>query len=86
MPRVIIYTKDYCSFCKRAEALLRSKNVDFEEIDVTRDERLQEEVRKLSGQRTVPQIFIDGRPVGGFDELRQMDASGELDQLFGTGT
>lgn len=85
MPRVVVYTKDYCAFCTRAKALLRSKEIAFAEIDVTHDERLQEEVRKLSGRMTVPQILIDGKAVGGFDELRQLDASGELDQLLGVG-
>ncbi|MGH7773891.1 MAG: glutaredoxin 3 [Candidatus Binatia bacterium] len=86
MPRVIIYTKDYCPFCSRAKALLRSKNVDFEEIDVTHDGLLQEEVQRSSGRRSVPQVFIDGESVGGFDDLRELDASGELDQLLGKHT
>jgi len=86
MPRVVIYTTDICPFCARAKALLRSKNVHFEEIDVTRDTRLQEEVRRLSGRRTVPQIFIDGTSVGGFEELRRLDEAGELDRLLGIGT
>lgn len=81
--RVVVYTKDYCSFCNRAKALLRSKNVDFEEIDVTHDQHLQEEVLRLSGRRTVPQILIDGESVGGFDDLRQLDLTGELDGLLG---
>lgn len=83
MPNVIVYTKDYCPFCRHAKALLRSKNVEFEETDITHDERLQEEIRQRSGRRTVPQVFIDGRPVGGFEELRQLDATGELDRLLG---
>jgi len=83
MGQVVIYTRDYCPFCRHAKALLLSKSVDFEEIDVTRDERLQAEVRRLSGRTTVPQIFIAGKPVGGFQELRELDASGELDQLLG---
>jgi len=83
MPKVEIYTTNYCPFCTRAKALLRSKNVAFEEIDVTYDERLQEEVQRLSGRRTVPQIFIDGKSVGGFDDIKQLDAVGELDRLLG---
>lgn len=86
VPRVVIYTKDYCPFCSHAKTLLRSKNVDFEEIDVTHDGRLQEEVQRLSGRRSVPQIFINGKSVGGFDDLRRLDASGELDQLLGRHT
>lgn len=83
MGRVVVYTKDYCSFCHAAKALLRAKSVDFEEIDVTDDELLQEEARRMSGRSAVPQIFIDGRPLGGYQELKQLDAEGELDQLLG---
>lgn len=83
MPKVVIYTTDYCPFCVRAKALLRSKRADFNEIDVTHDERLQTEMQRLSGRRTVPQIFIDGKSVGGFDDIRQLDAVGELDRLLG---
>jgi glutaredoxin 3 len=79
--RVVVYSKEYCSFCKRAKALLQSKNIAFEEVDVTSDAVLQEKVQRLSGRRTVPQIFIDGKSVGGFEELRELDAAGELDRL-----
>ena len=82
MPKVGIYTTTSCPYCTRAKAFLRSKNVDFEEIDVSRDERLQEEIIRLSGRRTVPQIFINGKSVGGFDDIRQMDATGDLDRLL----
>lgn len=82
MPRVVIYTTTSCPYCTRAKAFLRSKNVDFEEIDVSRDERLQEEIIRLSGRRTVPQIFINGKSVGGFDDIKQMDATGDLDRLL----
>lgn len=86
MPKIVVYTTSYCPFCTRAKALLCSKNVAFEEIDVTRDERLQEEVKRLSGRRTVPQIFIDGKSVGGFDDIKQLDTVGELDRLLGIQT
>jgi glutaredoxin 3 len=79
--RVVVYSKEYCSFCKRAKALLQSKNIAFEEVDVTSDAVLQEKVQRLSGRRTVPQIFIDGKSVGGFEELRELEAAGELDRL-----
>ena len=82
MAKVAIYTTNYCPFCAGAKAFLRSKNVEFDEIDVTHDERLQEEVKRLTGRRTVPQIFIDGKSIGGFDDMRQLDASGELDRLL----
>jgi len=83
MPKVIIYTTQICPYCIRAKALLRSKRVDFEEIDVGRDPRLQDELRQRSGRRTVPQIFIDDKSMGGCDELRELDAAGELDSLLG---
>jgi glutaredoxin 3 len=67
---VVIYTKDWCSYCDSAKALLKRKNVPFIEIDVTHDEELQKEAVMLSGGgMTVPQIFIDGVSIGGSDEL-----------------
>jgi len=83
MPWVVIYTKDYCPFCNYAKALLRSKEVVFQEIDVTSDDRQQEEMIRLSGRRTVPQIFIDDTPIGGFEELRQLEKEGQLDRVLG---
>lgn len=82
MAKVLVYTTSYCPFCFRAKALLRSRNIDFREIDVTRDASLREEMERLSGRRTVPQVFIDGASIGGFEELRQLDATGELDRLL----
>lgn len=83
MAKVVIYTTPICPYCIRVKALLRYKHVDFEEIDVSRDALLQDEVRQRSGRRTVPQIFIDEKSVGGYDELRELDAAGELDPLLG---
>jgi glutaredoxin 3 len=83
MARVLIYTTSYCPYCHGAKALLRSKNVPFEEIDVTHDPARREEMERLSGGRTVPQIFIDGQPIGGFDDARRLDRLGELDRLLG---
>ena len=84
MPKVVLHTKDYCGFCARAKELLNSKGVEFTEIDVTHDAVLQAEMIKRSGRRTVPQIFIDGRHVGGFDDLAALDAAGRL-SLLGRG-
>jgi glutaredoxin 3 len=85
MPKVVIYTTQICPYCIRAKSLLRSKQVDFEEIDIGRDPGLQDEVRRRSGRRTVPQIFIDEQSVGGYDELRELDRAGRLDALLGIG-
>jgi glutaredoxin 3 len=83
MARVVIYTTSYCPYCTGAKALLRSKNVEFEEIDVTDHPAKRAEMEQLSQRWTVPQIFIDGRPIGGYDDARSLDASGDLDRLLG---
>jgi glutaredoxin 3 len=83
MPPVTIYTAPYCSYCMRAKALLTSKGVAFEEIDVGRSPALREEmVKRANGGYTVPQIFIGGRHAGGCDDLYALDAKGELDRLL----
>ena len=83
MTRNVIYTTNYCPYCFGAKSLLRSKRVEFEEIDVTDDPARRVEMERLSARRTVPQIFIDGKSIGGFDEVRRLDAIGELDRLLG---
>ena len=82
MAKVIVYTTDYCPYCVRAKTLLRHKGVEFEEIDVGEDDALRDKMVADSGRRTVPQIFIDGKPIGGFDELYALDQEGELDRLL----
>jgi glutaredoxin 3 len=84
MSQVVIYTTTYCPYCTAAKALLRSKNVQFHEIDVTDDPARRIEMEKLSRRRTVPQIFIDGKPIGGYDDARRLDSEGELDRLLGS--
>jgi len=84
MAKVIIYTTSWCPYCHGAKEFLRSKSVEFDEIDVTDDLEKRIEMERLSRRRTVPQIFIDGRPIGGYDDARWLDANGELDKLLGT--
>ncbi|HSF56827.1 MAG TPA: glutaredoxin 3 [Candidatus Binatia bacterium] len=86
MPRVIVYTTNYCPYCLGAKAFLQSKNVAFEEIDVTDDPPRRAEMERLSARRTVPQIFIDGQSIGGYDDIRRLDATGALDRLLGRST
>jgi GrxC family glutaredoxin len=86
MPKVIIYTTSYCPYCFGAKAFLRSKNVEFEEIDVTDDPPRRAEMERLSARRTVPQIFIDNQSIGGYDDARRLDATGELDRLLARST
>ena len=77
-----MYTTQYCPYCVRAKALLRHKGVAFEEIDVSDDEALRERMIEASGRRTVPQIFINDAPIGGFEELRALEDEGALDRLL----
>jgi glutaredoxin 3 len=85
MPAVTMYTKDYCPYCVKAKTLLKRKGVEssITEIDITRDEKLQQEMlSKSNGKRTVPQIFIGDVHVGGCDDLYALDAAGKLDDLL----
>ncbi len=77
-----MYTTQYCPFCVQAKALLRHRGIPFEEIDVGGNDALRAEMVEASGRRTVPQIFINGNPIGGFEELRALDERGELDRLL----
>jgi glutaredoxin 3 len=81
--KVQVYTTTYCPFCTRAKTLLNNKGVAFEEIDVTEDDALRQKMVELSGgRRTVPEIFINDKIVGGYDELRMLEMKGELDALL----
>jgi len=81
--KVEVYTTVYCPYCIRAKSLLKRKGVAFDEIDVSGDPALREKMIELSGgRRTVPEIFINGRIVGGYDELRALEAAGRLDKLL----
>ena len=83
MAKVEVYTTSYCPYCMRAKSLLRSKGVAFEEIDVSSDSALREKMIEMSGgRRTVPEIFINGKIIGGYDELRALEDEGELDPLL----
>ena len=80
---IIIYTSPMCGYCHAAKDLLRRRDVAFREIDVMADpERRREMTERSGGGRTVPQIFIGERPIGGFTELYALDRSGGLDRLL----
>jgi glutaredoxin 3 len=85
MARVQVYTTPVCPYCVRAKKLLQSRDIAYEEIDVSEDDELRADVIKRTGRRTVPQIFIDGRSIGGFEELLALDVAGELTPLAGAG-
>ncbi len=81
--KIIIYTKSYCPYCVKAKQLLKNKNVNFTEIDITNNQSLIEEMLlKSSGRKTVPQIFIDDFNVGGCDDLYALNDKGELDKIL----
>lgn len=83
MPKIRMYTSAVCPYCINAERLLRSKGVDdIEKIRIDLQPELRQEMMEKTGRRTVPQIYIDERHIGGFDDLRALDLAGELDPLL----
>ena len=83
MSHVIVYSGPNCPYCVRAKALLKKKGAAFEEVNVKADtKRFEEMLSKSNGQRTIPQIFINGVHVGGCDDLHALDAAGKLDPLL----
>ncbi len=82
MAAVIIYTSATCSYCVRAKSLLSQKGISFTEIRVDKDEEKRKEMLvRSNGQRTVPQIFINDRHIGGYEELWALEQKGQLDRL-----
>ena len=83
--KIVMYSTGWCPYCSRARELLKSKGVDFEEIDVDARPEARTEMMARSGRRTVPQIFIGTTHVGGCDDLHELEANGRLDTLLKTG-
>jgi GrxC family glutaredoxin len=81
MPHIEVYSTPNCPFCISAKTLLKRKNLSFKEIDVSDDVESLQKMVKLSGLRTVPQIFINNQSIGDFDELSQMNSDGSLPYL-----
>ena len=82
MPKVQVYSKENCPYCVRAKSLLSRKGVTFEEIDVENDDEKRNWLVETTGQRTVPQIFVDGRSLGGFTDIEALDRKGQLDPIL----
>ena len=82
MPAITIYTKSWCPYCDAAKELLRKKGAEFDEIDVSNGEKQAAMAQRAGGRRTVPQIFIGDRHVGGCDDLYALDRAGGLDPLL----
>ena len=85
MADIEIYTSAYCGYCDRAKALLTRKGAAFTEINIMGDDARRNEMMTRSGRRTVPQIFIGGRHVGGCDDLYDLESAGGLDSLLADG-
>jgi glutaredoxin 3 len=81
MATVQMYTTRWCGYCVRAKALLESRGIEFDEIELDDDPGFRQRLMDLTGGWTVPQILIDGRPIGGYTELWRLDRSGGLDDL-----
>jgi glutaredoxin 3 len=83
MPRIEIYTQDWCPFCTRAKQVFDARGVRYTEIDAPRgSEARAEAARRSGGRATVPQIFIDGAHIGGCDDLLALERAGKLDPLL----
>ncbi len=83
MKKVTMYSGDPCPYCGAAKALLKSKNVEFEEFDIWKDSaKAKEMLQRTNGARTIPQIFIGDYYVGGNDQLQAANRNGKLDELL----
>jgi glutaredoxin 3 len=76
-----MYTTGWCGYCSRAKSLLERKGLEYEEISMDDDPAFRAKLLDMTGRWTVPQIFIDGSPIGGYSELWQLDRDGRLDRL-----
>ncbi len=85
MKPIVIYTTPWCGYCVAAKGLLDEKGVQYEEVDVAGDPELRRDVARQSGRLTVPQVFADGHPLGGYSELVELEREGRLDECLGLG-
>ena len=83
MPKVDVYCTPFCPYCIWAKRMLNKKRIEFEEIRVDRNPNLRNEMERRSGRNTVPQIFVGGYHIGGYDDMAAMDRRGQLDPLLG---
>lgn len=83
-PKIIVYSKSYCPFCTMAKEMLKRKGVAFETIDLEKNpDRMTEMLAKSNGSKTVPQIFVGDKHIGGYSDMADLDKKGELDTLLG---
>lgn len=79
---IIVYTTDYCPYCVQAKQLLKRKSAPYTEVNVEQRPELRTFLVQASGQRTVPQVFINGKSIGGFSDMAALEKKGELDRLL----
>ena len=85
--KIVMYTRKWCGYCTAAERLLDAKGVEYENIDVTGNHEKRKWLVEVTGGRTtVPQIFIDGKSIGGYDDMAALDRRGELDRMIWDGS
>jgi glutaredoxin 3 len=82
MTRIQLYTTSWCGYCERAKALLDERSIGYDEIRLDGDTGFRQTLLDLTGGWTVPQIVVDGRPIGGYAELRRLDRAGGLAELL----
>tara|TARA_B100002052_G_scaffold246357_1_gene232445 strand:+ start:75 stop:329 length:255 start_codon:yes stop_codon:yes gene_type:complete len=83
MKSITIYSGPLCNFCEAAKRLLARNNLSYKEIDISTEDGLREEmIKKANGKRTIPQIFFDNHHIGGYVELRELEKTGELNNLL----
>jgi len=82
MPRIEMYTTAWCGYCVRAKALLEARGLEYTEVPMDDDPAFRARLQELTGGWTVPQILIDGRPIGGYTELWRLDRDGRLAELL----
>jgi len=82
MPNVVVYTTEPCPYCGSAKALLKARDIEFEEVAMARDPKARAELMERTGMLTFPQILINDKPLGGFDQLAEADRNGKLKDLL----
>ncbi len=81
MASIVLYSTDWCGYCERAKHLLERKGLPYEEVRIDEEPDFRTRLYELTGGWTVPQVVIDGEPIGGYLELWKLDRTGELDEL-----
>lgn len=80
--KITMYGSEYCSYCTAARLLLKKKGIEYDEHLISDDPAMREEMVRRSNRTSVPQIFIADQAIGGFDELYELEESGELDRML----